>query len=314
MDGIGQHNAIFPATTTGYMHGGVWYPNMLNPMADQFQPTHSAGTPDIRNALATAGVLREGRSSEAAQISARLNNVTEVMVSEMHSLRTDIEKLKQGGWTMTVGPFQHQFSHNQSSAQLTKKTIEPETQHTMIDAVTPGPIARSLFDSIRETLAVEGGATDSAKRPRDGEALSNRFVMADLRLARETDHFTELYQRVLRHPRLTYPVVTQVLSRLSIARTRVTRIWIVLADQLPVKSCRLRVCQLMQAIAQCQKHRPLSMSLLLYHSNKIPHSQLLARTLPKSLLISVVNQPISSYQKKRMRVIVALCPRGETHL
>lgn len=197
---------------------------------------------------------------------------------------------------MTVGPFQHQFSHNQSSAQLTKKTIEPETQHTMIGAVTPGPIAHSLFDSIRETLAVEGCATDSAKRPRDGEALSNKFVMADLRSARETDHFTELYQRVLRHPRLTYPVVTQVLRRLSMA------------------SCRLRVCRLMQAVAQCQKHRTLSMSLLLYHSNRIPRSQLLGRTLPKSLLISVVNQPISSYQKKRTRVIVTLSPRGETHL
>lgn len=158
------------------MHGGVWYPNMLNPMAGQFQPTHSAGTPDVRNALATAGVLREGRSSEVAQISARLNNVTEVMVSEIRSLRTDMEKLKQGGWTMTVGPFQHQFTHNQSSAQLTKKTIESETQHTMIGAVTPGPITRSLFDSVRETLAVEGRATDSAKRPRDGEVLSNRAL------------------------------------------------------------------------------------------------------------------------------------------
>lgn len=273
MDGIGQHNAIFPTTATGYMHGGVWYPNMLNPMAGQFQPTHSAGTPDIRNSLATAGVLREGRSSEVAQISARLNNITEVMVSEMRSLRTDIEKLKQGGWTMTVGPFQHQFSHNQSSAQLTKKTIESETQHTMIGAVTPGPITRPLFDSTRETLAVEGRATDSAKRPQDGEALSNRFVMVGLRPARETDHFTELYQRVPRHPRLTYPVVTQVLSRLSMVRAGVTRIWIVLADQLPLKSCRLRVCRLMQAVARCQKHRPLSMSLLLYHPNRILRSQ-----------------------------------------
>ena len=192
MDGIGQHNAIFSATATGYMHDGVWYPNMLNPMAGQFQPTHSAGTPDMCNALTTAGVLREGRSSEVAQISARLNNVTEAIVSEMRSLRTDIEKLKQGG-RMTVGPFQHQFSHNQSSPQLTKKTIEPETQPTMIGAVTAGPIAPSLFDSTRETLAVEDRATDSAKRARDGEALSNRFVMENPRSARETDHFTELY-------------------------------------------------------------------------------------------------------------------------
>lgn len=230
MGGIGQHNAIFPTTATGYMHGGVWYPNMLNPMAGQFQPTRSASTPDMRNALATTGVLREGRSSEVAQISVRLNNVTEVMVSEMRSLRTDIEKLKQGGWPMTVGPSQHQFSHNQSSAQLTKKTIEPETQPTMTDAVTAGPIARSLSDSIRETLAVEDRATNSAKRPRDGEALSNRFVMMNPGSARETDHFTEPYQRVLRYPRLTYLVVRQVLSRLSMARTRVIRIWMVLAD------------------------------------------------------------------------------------
>ena len=228
MDGIGQHNAIFSTTATGYMHGGVWYPNMLNPMAGQFQPTRSASTPDMRNALA-ATVLREGLSSEVAQMSVRLNNVTEAMVSEMRSLRTDIEKLKQGGWTMAVGPFQHQFSHNQS-AQLTKKTIEPETQPTTTGAVTAGPIVRSLSDSIRETIAVGDRATDSAKRPRDGEALSNRFVMMDLGSARETDHFTEPYQRVLRHPRLTYPVVRQVLSRLSMARTRVIRIWMVLAD------------------------------------------------------------------------------------
>ena len=220
MDGIGQHNAIFSTTATGYMHGGVWYPNMLNPMAGQFQPTRSASTPDMRNALA-ATVLREGLSSEVAQMSVRLNNVTEAMVSEMRSLRTDIEKLKQGGWPMTVGSFQHQFSHNQSSAQFTKKTIQPETQPTMTGAVTAGPIARSLSGSIRETLAVEDRATNSAKRPRDGEALSNRFVMVDPGSARETDHFTEPYQRVLRHPRLTYPVVRQILSRLSMARTRV---------------------------------------------------------------------------------------------
>ena len=105
MDSIGQHSAILSDTATGYMHGGVWYPNMLNPMAGQFQPTDSAGTPDIRNALATAGILREGRSSEVAQISARLNNVTEAMASEMRSLRTDIEKLKQGEWNMAAGPF-----------------------------------------------------------------------------------------------------------------------------------------------------------------------------------------------------------------
>ena len=63
----------------------------------------------------------------------------------------------------------------------------------MIGAATAGPIARSLFDSIRETLAVEDRAIDSVKRLRDGEALSNRFVMVDPRSVRETDYFTELY-------------------------------------------------------------------------------------------------------------------------
>jgi len=138
---------------------------------------------------------------------------------------------------MTVGPFQHQFGHNQSLGSAHQKTIESETSTRWFGAVTPGPNHPLSFRlKFGKTLAAEGRATDSAKRPQDGEALSNRFVMVGLRSAKGNWLFYRALPKSTQAPNIDSLSCDAGFEPSINGQNRgKPEFWIVLADQLPVK-------------------------------------------------------------------------------
>lgn len=85
----------------------------MNPRADHFQPT---GT------VAVASTEHQTHLENTNAAVGKLSNVIQTIVKEVCSLRDDVETLKKGGWTVTVGPFTQLLESTQANTLSTQES------------------------------------------------------------------------------------------------------------------------------------------------------------------------------------------------
>ena len=112
--------------------------NRLNPAATSYSPGSQPQNSMISQVSAPPSPYLEARVFNLEEEHASLRGEVDTLTDMYHDLCSSVDKLKQGGWPVTIGPFQEQdLTHSHLCAMEFKQELEDLSRevHMSVDGV-----------------------------------------------------------------------------------------------------------------------------------------------------------------------------------